>query len=124
MARFHGHVGYGFTVETPPNSGVWVDEITEFPYYGDVIRNSRKLDSGEHLNDDISVSNSISIVADQYAVDHFFAIRYVSWMGALWTVTNVEVKSPRLILSLGSVYNGPTTTDAASPDLPGDSGDE
>lgn len=108
MARFYGEVGYGDTVESPAGSGVWVDTITEIPYFGDVIRNTRKLDSGEKLNDDISVSNSISIVADDQAIKHFFQIKYVRWAGVLWTVTNVEVKSPRLVLSLGKVYNGPT----------------
>lgn len=108
MARFYGEVGYGDTVESPAGSGVWKDSITEIAYFGDVIRNTRKLDNGEKLNDDISVSNSISIVADDQAVKHFFKIKYVRWAGTLWTVTNVEVKSPRLVLSLGSVYNGPT----------------
>lgn len=108
MARFYGEVGYGHSVETPAGSGIWVDEITEFAYQGDVTRNTRKLVSGELLNDDISVGNSISIVADQYAIEHFFNIRYVRWMGERWTVTDVEVQSPRLILRLGSVHNGPT----------------
>jgi hypothetical protein len=108
MARFHGEVGYGEAAEEPPASGVWVDMIVEHPYYGDVIRNTRKLENGESLNNDISVGNSISVVADQYAFEHFFNIKYVRWAGEKWTVTNVEVKSPRLILSLGSVYNGPT----------------
>ena len=106
MARFHGEVGYAESVLTSP--GVWSDDITEFPYFGDVVRNNRKSEPGEGLNNNITVSNAISIVANEYAVDHIFAIRYVRWEGTLWTVTNVEVKSPRLILSLGSVYNGPT----------------
>jgi hypothetical protein len=108
MARFYGVVGYAETLETPINSGVWIDNIVENPYFGDVIRNTRKLESGDTLNEDITVGNSISIVADEYAIKHFFKIKYVQWEGALWTVTNVEVKRPRLILSLGSVYNGPT----------------
>lgn len=108
MARFYGEVGYGDSVENPPDSGVWVDQITEFNYSGDVVRNTRKLEDGEGLNNDIAVGNSISIVADQYAIDHFFQIKYVRWAGTLWTVSSVEVRSPRLILSLGSVYNGPT----------------
>jgi hypothetical protein len=108
MAKFYGEIGYGESVEEPLGSGVFVDSITEVAYFGDVIRNTRKLASGESLNDDISVTNSISIVADEYATKHFFAIRYIRWEGALWTVTNVEVQSPRLILALGSVYNGPT----------------
>jgi hypothetical protein len=113
MARFFGRVGYGAPVETAP--GVWVDDIVERPYYGDVIRNARNLRQGENLNVDLSVQNSISILADAYANDHFFAIRYVEWAGALWTVTSVEVQSPRLILSLGEVYNGPTPSVAPTP---------
>jgi hypothetical protein len=106
MARFYGKIGYGEAVETSP--GVWVDEIVEYSYFGDVIRNTRQLQPGEYLNDEISVENSISVVADAYANEHFFAIRYVEWAGALWTVSTVEVQSPRLILRLGGVYNGPT----------------
>jgi hypothetical protein len=108
MARFYGEVGYGESVETPPDSGVWVNVITEFSYTGDVIRNTRKLEPGESVNDDITVGNSISIVADQQAIDHFFKIKYVQWAGVRWIVSSVEVRTPRLILSLGSVYNGPT----------------
>lgn len=110
MAKFYGEVGYGDAFETPSGSGVWIDVIQEFAYFGDIIRNTRKLDSGEQINDDISVGNSISIVADQYANDNFHDIKYVRWAGVLWTVTMVEVRSPRLILSLGKVYNGPTPT--------------
>lgn len=110
MARFYGEVGYANSIETPAGSGIWKDVITEYSYFGDVVRNTRKLDSGDKLNEDISVNNSISIVADQQAVDNIFNIRYIRWMSALWTVTNVEVQHPRLILSLGSVYNGPTPT--------------
>lgn len=105
MARFHGEVGYGETVEAA--EGVWEDTVVEYLYYGDVIRNTRKLTDGESVNDDLSVGNSISIVADAYANDHFFAIRYVKWSGTLWKVRDVEVQSPRLILRLGGVYNGP-----------------
>ena len=108
MARFFGNVGYGDTLETPTDSGIWVDVITEREYFGDVKRNTRKLESGEGLNNNIVVSNTISIVADEYAIKHFFRIKYVQWEGVLWTVDNVEVQRPRLILSLGSVYNGPT----------------
>ena len=57
MARFYGEIGYGESVETSVDSGVWQDVITEFSYYGDVIRNSRRLENGEGLNDDISVTN-------------------------------------------------------------------
>lgn len=109
MARFFGEVGYGEPVENPANSGVWVDQITEYPYQGDVIRKSRGLEDNEKANSDITVSNSISVVADEYAFENFMKIKYVKWAGVPWIVTTVEVRSPRLILSLGSVYNGPTS---------------
>lgn len=105
MAKFYGAIGYGETMETAP--GVYQDVITEHNYRGDITRNTRRLEDGDKVNDDISVSNSISIVADEYANEHFFAIRYVRWAGTLWKVSNVEVQSPRLLLTLGGVYNGP-----------------
>ena len=108
MARFHGKIGYGEAVEDPPNSGVFKDEIVEYSYFGDIIRNTSSLEDGEGLNKDISIKNRISVVADGYANEHFFAIKYVEWAGSRWTVTSVEVQPPRLILSLGGVYNGPT----------------
>lgn len=113
MAKFAGKIGYGETQETAP--GVWEDTIVEYSYYGDVVRNSRKLSEGEGLNNDLSVGNSISIVADAYANEHFFAIRYIQWMGGLWTVESVEVQAPRLLLRLGGVYNGPTAPAPVTP---------
>lgn len=106
MARFYGVVGYGLAVETA--AGVWEDEISERSYYGDVVKNSAKFAEGEPVNPNITTNNSISIVADPYADEHFFAIRYVRWAGTLWIVSNVEVQRPRLLLRLGGVYNGPT----------------
>ena len=113
MAKFFGEIGYGETVETSP--GVWQDTIVEHKYYGDVVRNTRKLREGDKVNDDLSVSNSISIVADAYANEHFFAIRYIRWAGTLWTVSDVEVQSPRLLLRLGGVYNGPKAPAPVAP---------
>ena len=108
MARFHGRVGYGESVEQSP--GVWVDEITEYTYFGDVLQGTRNVAEGDNLNKDISVGARISIIADPYAREKILAIRYVDWMGVLWTVTQVEVQIPRLILILGEVYHGPTPT--------------
>lgn len=103
MPKFYGAVGYAKTVETSP--GVSVEQITERNYYGDVIRNTRRLQSADKVNDDINISNEISIIADPYANDHFYAIRYVVFQGAKWKVSNIDVQYPRLILSLGGLYN-------------------
>ena len=103
MAKWYGIVGYAESVKLAP--GVWDSKFTERQYYGDVIRNMRRLENGEHLNDDINVNNLISIVADEYAYQNFQGIRYVEFMNSLWKVTSVEVQHPRLILTIGGVYN-------------------
>lgn len=108
MAKFYDVVGYGEQVESPPGSGVYKDVIIERKLRGDVIRRARQLQEGDQLNKNITVTNSISVVADNYASRHIFAIRYVKWQGARWEVTEVTEERPRLILRLGGVYNGPT----------------
>lgn len=104
MAKFYGKIGFAKTVETTP--GVWKEKIVDYSYFGDIIRNARRLQSSDQLNDDINISNEISIVADPYANQNFHSMRYVEFMGAKWKITNVEVRYPRLILTVGGVYNG------------------
>ena len=104
MAKWFGKVGYAVSSEVRP--GVWSDELVERDYYGEVTRNSRRLQSSDHLNDNVIISNEVSIVADPFAYENFHAIRYVEYMGIKWKVTNIEVQYPRLTLTLGEVYNG------------------
>ena len=108
MAKFYGVIGYAVTKETAP--GVWTEEIAEQSYYGDLTRNMRRLQDSGDLNDDINVANEISIVADPYANAYFHSMRYVAFMGAKWKISKVEVQYPRLILTLGGVYNGKQAT--------------
>ncbi len=103
MAKFFGKIGYGVSQETKP--GVWKDVITEREYFGDLLRNTRRLESAAQVNDNINISNEISIVADPFAYENFHSMRYVEFMGAKWKVSNVEVQYPRLILTIGGVYN-------------------
>lgn len=105
--RFRGAVGYGESAERLPGDGVWEEVITEVPYTGDVFREARRIEQDDKVNSDLRVNNSISIMADEKADKHFHLIRYVVWQGTRWTVTTVEVKPPRLLLTLGGVYNGP-----------------
>lgn len=115
MARFFGVVGYteGATEIRP---GVWDERIIERPYYGDVKRDSRALQPNEYsVTDNLTVGNLIEIVADAYANENFHAIRYVNWAGAKWVVSNVDVQSPRLVLRLGGVYNGPSPGTTTTP---------
>lgn len=103
MAKWFGAIGYAETVETSP--GVWEEQITERYYYGELRRNSRRLQTSDKVNDDIAINNELSIVADPYAYQNFYAMRYVKKLGTMWKITDVQVEYPRLTLSLGGLYN-------------------
>lgn len=105
MGKYFGKIGYAITIETTP--GIWEEKVTEKEYYGDLVKNTaRKYETSNGLNDNITISNNISIVADAFAYENFTHIRYAEFMGARWIVSNVEVQHPRLLLTLGGVYNG------------------
>lgn len=103
--RWYGKIGYDVTEETRP--GIWETRPVERYYYGDVIRNTGRWSmTSESTNGSMSVNNQISVVADPYAYEHFHHIRYVEFMGDICDVTSIEVQRPRLILTIGGVYNG------------------
>lgn len=104
--KFYGKIGFGETVEK--SDGIWVDTIIEKDYYGDILKNVKRSEDAAKVNDDISISNQLSIVSDPYLTNHFHAIKYVAMFGTNWKVTSVEVQFPRLLLTLGGVYNGQT----------------
>lgn len=114
MSKWHGKIGYGFTKEKRP--GVWKLDIHERSYYGDMTRNVASSQQGESLNDNIELKNDVTIIADAYAYQNFSSMRYITIMGIKWKVRSVEVQRPRLLISIGGVYNGPT------PDASGGSG--
>lgn len=104
MAKFYGNIGFIKTVEIEP--GVWGPQSIEHPYYGDIDRPISRVQSSGGVNDDINISNTISIIADPFANENFQYIKYAVLMGAKWKVTNVEIKYPRILLTIGGVYNG------------------
>lgn len=104
MAKFYGKIGYSVTTESKP--GVWTEEVTERFYFGELNKTSRRLQSSDQVNDNINITNEISIIADPFAYQHFHEIKYVEYMGVKWKISTAEVKYPRLILSTGGVYNG------------------
>lgn len=106
MSKFYGAIGYA--VSTEGNSGVWRDEIRRLNYYGDVVRDTRQYQTGDGLNDNLNISNQFSILADPYAYENFHTMVYIEYMGTKWKISNVEVQYPRLILTVGGVYNEQT----------------
>ena len=106
--KFHGTIGFVKTEETVSGSGNYKAVATERDYYGENIRNTRRWQSGESLNDNLVLDNQFSIVADAFALDlvNLQAMKYVKWNGVSWKIMNVDIQRPRLILTVGGVYNG------------------
>ena len=105
MAKFYGVIGYAVSEEVDP--GIWEDRIIERKYSGDLVRNTSQWSaSSDSTIDDLNISNQISIIADPYANEYFYSMKYVEFMGAKWKITKVDVQRPRLILTVGGVYNG------------------
>lgn len=102
MAKYFGKVGYSITTETAPS--VWEEEITEKEYYGDVLQFSKRNQSAQQVNDNIEITNRISILADPFAIENFLFMKYITWLGHKWKITSVDVEYPRLVLSIGGVY--------------------
>lgn len=101
--KWSGKIGFVETKETRP--GVWENVTTECNFYGDVIRDIRKNQSSGQVNDDINISNRISIVSNSFVRDNLSFMKYIEFMGAKWKITEVEVQYPRLVLTIGGLWN-------------------
>lgn len=111
MARFHDKVGF-LIPQDDQVTGKATDLAVEKPYYGRILEHTRRWESTDHVNDDLTVSNQIAITANDYAFQHASSIAYVFWMHGYWKVTSIRIKAPEIILTLGGVWNGPTAAPA------------
>ena len=104
MTRYFGKVGFVMTVETDP--GVWEPVEQSREYFGDVISNARRWSAKtDSTNDNLAISNQVSIVADAFALDNMGAIKWAEFGGARWKVSHVNVEFPRLVLTLSELYS-------------------
>lgn len=107
MAKYYGKIGFVKPEESVP--GVWVNKVFVRNYTGDLIKNTRRWDvKSDGINDNLNLNNSISIIADDFMLKNASYIRYVEVMGSLWNISTIDIQRPRLILTVGGVYNGPT----------------
>lgn len=104
MAKFHGRIGFALSTETSP--GVWIDTVTEREYYGDVIRQTKSWSESNQVNDNLTLGNRITVVGDDFANLNVATMKYIIWGGEYWKISSIEIERPRLILSLGGLYNG------------------
>lgn len=108
MNKWFGKIGFVDTVEI--RKGVYKPNVVEKQFYGDVLRNTRRYENGQSVNDDVNISNQISVLADSFAIDHIHTIKYIEFHGAFWKVSSIDIQMPRLILTIGGVWNGETAT--------------
>lgn len=108
--KWHGHIGFSITAETPPGSGVYRSSITERSYHGEVYRDSRRWAKAEGLNDDLLISNQISLVSDVFALENLPHMRYITMYKQKWCITDIEVNYPRIVITMGGLYHDETET--------------
>lgn len=101
--KYCGTICFAEDIETSPS--VYVHKLIEKTYYGDVKRITKRYISGDNINENVGISNVISIVADPFMCNRFNEIEYITWMGNKWKVSSVEVAFPRIELTLGGLYN-------------------
>jgi hypothetical protein len=110
--KWYGKIGYALTEDN--GDGIWTPKMSWKQYYGDVQRFSRRIESASQVNDNLNISNTISIIADPYALKNFGYMKCVEWAGNLWEISSIEISYPRMVLNIGGVYNGDTTGFTAS----------
>lgn len=110
MSKYYGKVGFMDAVKTDPESDIHIEQIVEHPYYGDILEYGSRWQGGQYLIDNRLLTIKISIVADPYAYEHFSTIKYVEYGGQKWTVTSVDIQRPRLVLTIGDLYNEQKTS--------------
>lgn len=100
--KVYGKIGFGKEEETAP--GTWENIIEEKEVYGDVISNGRRWGPDTSVNEDLTVTNRISIVASRFIYENLGAMKYLTWNGIKWKIRSAEIQRPRVILTLGDVY--------------------
>ena len=110
MNKWCGKIGFAISKKVPGKGNTYVDEMVERQFYGDIIRNTNRWEQGNSVNDNLNISNSISIVADSFIIDNLQYMKYIEFCGAFWKINSIEVQMPRLILGIGGGWNGETAT--------------
>lgn len=109
MAKWSGRIGFVTTSESPVGSGIYRDVVVIKSFTGDVKQVTRRWQVEDKINDDVTMNNTISVVATPYLMQNFYSIRFISFMNAWWSVNAVVMDYPRLTLEIGGLYHGDTT---------------
>lgn len=105
MAKFSGKIGFVVDTETLEGSGIWVEESIERTYKGDVLNYFVRWQDSSKVNEDLTIDNKFSVVADSFALNHIGNMRYITYLGEKWKIKNIEINYPRIIIYVGGLYN-------------------
>lgn len=103
--KYYGKVGF-WKDDKEVRPGVYKPDIEERPYTGDIVRAGQRWNSASQQNDNITVNNRISIIADVYLNKNLSSVRYLTYMGCPWKVNSIEINYPRIIFEIGGAWNG------------------
>ena len=104
--KYAGKIGFVMTQDVGKN--LWEPVVEERFAYGDIVRDSRRLDDNGKVNPDYTISAQFSLVADSYFFNHLAYLRYITFRGVKWEVSSVDPTTyPRILVSVNNVYNGP-----------------
>lgn len=94
--KYSGNAGFRLEdVEVEP--GVYEPKLVVKPIKGDLINDTTFSNQNN--------SNRLSIIAHPFLMTHITNLLYVTFMGQKWKVERYSIKSPRIILDLGGLYN-------------------
>lgn len=108
MGKYSGMIGFGFNKEI--ETDVHDDVIEEHHYYGNIEKNVSRFNQGSNQSGESLITNNFSIVGDSFLFEHLADIRYICWKNQKWVVASIEEQYPRINITLGGIYNGPTPT--------------
>lgn len=97
MAKFYGIIGYVKSIESEP--GIWTDDIVEHTHIGDITKNTKRYQTTSDINDNINISNTISIVTTPYAALNYPYMKYVILDGVKWKISDIDIQSPRILIT-------------------------
>ena len=104
MAKFSGKIGYAIQVESKP--GVWTNQIVEKSYRGDFVLKQQRWETTEAVNSNLTLDNSVSIIADPYAYTNLGFMKYIIIGGKKWKISSLAINRPRIVIQIGGIYNG------------------
>lgn len=104
MSRYAGLVTYVTQAETRP--GVWTEVVEQHFMKGDMLRKGSSFQNGDKVHSDVSLNHRVSLVADDYALGNYYDIKRLEVDGKQWVVESIEIQRPRIIVTLGGLYNG------------------